>query len=53
MCARLCRRNAQRERERRVRVKHSEDDDAKLVFLSFWGKRLLSARREGEKKKFF
>ena len=33
MCARLCRRNAQRERERRVRVTQS-DDDAKLFFLS-------------------
>jgi len=37
VCARLCRRNAQRERERRVRVTQSDDDDAKLFFLSFWG----------------
>ena len=34
VCARLCRRNAQRERERRVRVTQSDDDDAKRFFLS-------------------
>jgi len=53
-CARLCRRNAQRERERerRVRVTQSDDDDdAKLFFLSFFWGGCCCVKEEKERKK--